>query len=183
MSNLRDIISHCGGVIGNHPFLVDKLLKAAELVDKKNHTEEETTTSKTATEDAYMATEFLSGLNNAIYRALLNDLHHAFCMGRDEHPKTLTSSYDLAINWKGDSKGVGVTPNDSVSFTTEADEVDVHSTEGVKMTRTSKPIICHICGKNHYTNRYPDREDRTQEKRQLKWRILQERKPPQQKHQ
>ena len=104
-------------------------------------------------------------------------------MGRDEQPKTLTSSYNLEIKWKGDSKGVGVTSNDGVSFTTEADEATVHATEGVKMTRTSKPLICHICGKNHYTNRYPDREDRTQGKRQLKRRIPQEWKPPPKNHQ
>ena len=33
MSNLRDIISHRGGVIGNHPFLVDTFLKATDPSD------------------------------------------------------------------------------------------------------------------------------------------------------
>ena len=92
MSNLRDIISHCGGVIGNCSFIVDKLLKATELVDENNPTEEKTTAAKTATEEAYMATEFLSGINNAIYGVLLNELHNAFRMGRNEYPKTLTSA-------------------------------------------------------------------------------------------
>ena len=55
-----------------------------------------------------MATAFLSGLNNSIYGALLNELHNAFHMVRDEYPKTLKSAYDLAINYKGDTKGVGV---------------------------------------------------------------------------
>ena len=36
MTNLRDVISHCGGVIGNHPFLVDKFLKAAYPADPDN---------------------------------------------------------------------------------------------------------------------------------------------------
>ena len=84
MTNLRDIISHFGGVIGNHPFLVDKFLKAADLADPDNPTENETAATKTATEEAYMATAFLSGLNNARYGALLNELHNAFRMGRDE---------------------------------------------------------------------------------------------------
>ena len=56
MLNLRDIISHCGGVIGNHPLLVDKFLKAADPEDEENPTEEETATDKTATEESYMAT-------------------------------------------------------------------------------------------------------------------------------
>ena len=51
-------------------------------------------------------------------------------MGRDEYPKMLTYAYDLVINWKGDSKGIGVTLNESVSFTTEADKVDVHHGRG-----------------------------------------------------
>ena len=71
MSNLRDVISHCGCVIRNHPLLVDKFLKAAELGDKTNPIEEETTASKIATEEAYMATTFLSALNNSRYGALL----------------------------------------------------------------------------------------------------------------
>ena len=60
--------------------------------------EEETAAAKIAIEEAYMATAFLSGLNNARYGALLNELHNAFYMGRNEYPKTLTSAYDLAIN-------------------------------------------------------------------------------------
>ena len=130
MSNLRYVISYCGGVIGNYPFLVEKFLKAAELGDEINPTEEEKNVAKIATEEAYMATAFLSGLNNSRYGALLNELHNAFRMGRDECPKTLTSVYDLTINWKGDRKGIGVTPNDGVAFTTEAEEADVYATDG-----------------------------------------------------
>ena len=161
MSNLRDIISHCGDVIGNHPFLVDKFLKSADPEDEDNPTEDETTAAKTATEEAYMATVFLSGLNNAIYGALLNEMHNAFCMECDEYTKTLTYVYDLAINWKGGTKGVGVTPNYGMAFITKSEEADVHTTDGVKMTQTGKPVICHICGNNHYSNRCPDREDGT----------------------
>ena len=71
-------------------------------------------------------------------------------MGRDEYPKTLKSTYNLAINWKGDTKGVGVTPNDGVSFTTESERAEIHAK--VKMTQTGKPVICHICGKNYATH-------------------------------
>ena len=84
MTNLRDVISHCGGVIVNHPFLVEKFLKAADPVDPDNPTENETYAAKTATEKAYMATAFLSGLNSARYGVLLNEFHSTFCMVRDE---------------------------------------------------------------------------------------------------
>ena len=159
MSNLIDVISHCDGFIGNHPFLVEKLLKSVDPADENNPTEDETAAAKAATEEAYMATAFLSGLNNSRYGALINNLHNAFCMGHDEYPKTLTSSYDLAINWKGYTKGVRMTPNDGMAFTTEEEEADVHATDGVNMARTGKPVICHICGNNHYSNRCQDRED------------------------
>ena len=52
MSNLREVIPNCGGVIGNHPFLVDKFLKAAELAEETNHMEKETSAAKIATEES-----------------------------------------------------------------------------------------------------------------------------------
>ena len=36
VSNLRDVISHCDGVIVNHPFLLYKFLKAADPADPLN---------------------------------------------------------------------------------------------------------------------------------------------------
>ena len=67
----------------------------------------------------------------------------------------MTAAYDLAINLKGDTKETSVAPNNGVAFATESEEVDVHATNGIKMTRLRKSVICHICGKNHYTNKFP----------------------------
>ena len=47
-------------------------MKAVDLEDPDNPTENDTAAAKTATEEAYMATEFLSGLNSAIYRVIIN---------------------------------------------------------------------------------------------------------------
>ena len=74
-------------------------------------------------------------------------------MGHDEYPKTLTDAYELEINWKGDTKGARVTPNDGVALITKPEEADVHATGVMKLERTGKPVICHICGKNHYAKR------------------------------
>ena len=79
-----------------------------------------------------MATEFLSGMSSARYGVLLNELRNAFCMGRDKYLKTLTTSYDLAINWKGGTKGSVLTPNDGVAFTTNSEEADIHATDNTK---------------------------------------------------
>ena len=67
---------------------------------------------------------------------LLNDLKNDFQMGRDEYPKTLMAAYDLSINLKGDTKGPSVSPNDGVAFAIESEEVDVHATNGINMTRS-----------------------------------------------
>ena len=76
------MVSHCGGVIGNHTFLIEKFLKAVEPADPDNPMEEDTAAAKTATEEAYMATAFLSVLNQSRYIVLLNELHNAFRMVR-----------------------------------------------------------------------------------------------------
>ena len=89
----------------------------------------------------------LSGMNNARYGALLDDLNNAFSMGRNEYPQMLTSAHNLAINWKGDTKGFGVTPNGGVAFTTEAEEADVHATDGVRQRQP------HRRGYNHRKKR------------------------------
>ena len=49
--------------------------------DTDKTTENETSVSETATEEAYTATAFLSGMNSARYGMLLNDFHNALQMG------------------------------------------------------------------------------------------------------
>ena len=46
MLNLREVISHCGSFIGVHPFLVEKILMAADPEDPGNPTENETAAAK-----------------------------------------------------------------------------------------------------------------------------------------
>ena len=84
MTYLRDVISHCRWFIGNHPLLVEKFLKAAKPVDPDNPTDNKNSASNNSTEEAYMATVFLSGLKRGRYGVLLNDLQNAFHMRRDK---------------------------------------------------------------------------------------------------
>ena len=90
---------------------------------------------------------------------LLNELHNAFWTGRDKYPKMLTTSYDLKINWKGNTKETSVETNNNIAFTMELEEADVHAINGMNMTQSGKSVICHICGRNHFTNRCPDMEE------------------------
>ena len=79
----------------------------------------EKSASKTSTKEAHIATAFLSGLNQVRYGVLLNDLHNTFWMELDDYPNTFNAVYDMAINWKGDTKGPSVAPNFGIYFTTE----------------------------------------------------------------
>ena len=85
-------------------------------------------------------------------------MHNVLRMVCNKYPKTLTAAYDLAINWKGGTKGTGVTPNDGVAITTKSVEAYIQAIDGMKLKQTGKPVIFHICGKNHYATRCPDRE-------------------------
>ena len=48
ITNLRDVISHCGGIIRNHPSIIEKSLKAEEPADPGNPMEEDTAAENTA---------------------------------------------------------------------------------------------------------------------------------------
>ena len=89
-----------------------------------------------------------------------NEIHNAFRMGQDDYSKTLTSAYDLAINWKGDTGSVAITPNYGVAFINDdrGKYSNVHTTDGsVILTMFGDPVECHICGLNQYTNKCPSR--------------------------
>ena len=81
-----------------------------------------------------MSTAFLSGINKSRYRVMLNNLHNSFFMGRKKYPKMFIDAYDLAINWKGDTKGPIVAPNDGIVSTTDSKEADVNANDGMKIT-------------------------------------------------
>ena len=125
----------------------------------ENSTDKEMAVAKNSTKEAYMDTAFLSGLKRDIYGVMLNELHNAFQMRQKKYSKTLTAAYYFAINWKGYMKGAKVTPKEGVAFSTEYEEADVNTTNGMKLTRSVKPLICHICGNNHNSNKFRDREE------------------------
>ena len=89
-------------------------------------------------------------------------------MGHNNYPKTLTAAYGLAINWKGYTKGIILVPNNSIASTKESEEADVYATNGMKITKSGNPMVCHVCGKNQYANKCPDREESVPEKKSKK---------------
>ena len=81
-----------------------------------------------------MATAYVSGLNRHQFGQMLDYLHNAFRMGRDEYLKDLTSAYDLPINWKGGKISTHITPNNGMAFIQkEEEEGGVHTNSGQKV--------------------------------------------------
>ena len=81
-------------------------------------------------------------------------------MGRNEYPRDLTLSHDLAINWWGESMTSYGLRNDRVAFYTYegVNGEKTHTIAGkVVLTRAGKPVGYHIYGQNQYANQYPDR--------------------------
>ena len=105
MTNLRYVISHCVGVIRNHPLLIDKLLKAAKTEYPDDPIDDKKAEAKNATEEAYMAMVFISGLNQDRYGVMLNDLHNAFRMGGQQIPQYFNSGLLFDHQLEGRRKG------------------------------------------------------------------------------
>ena len=103
-----------------------------EVVEHLDVDDPQVETMKTEYKEAYTATVFLSGLNHNMHIQITNYILHAFRMGQEEHPKYLTSAYDLAINWKGDLGYMAVPTNDGVDLRTDkrGQDGELHVTDG-----------------------------------------------------
>ena len=58
----------------------------------------------------------------------MNEIHNEFRMGWDEYPKTLKNTYNLAINFKGDTGSVSAPQNGGVEIVTEGQDGNLHTT-------------------------------------------------------
>ena len=60
-TNLKDFIVHCGGILGGHPCLINKILKDAGVDPPYAANEQQVKTTKEGAKKAYTAITFLSG--------------------------------------------------------------------------------------------------------------------------
>ena len=134
----------------------------SEGITVDTSTSEQRNKARVKSTEAYLAIAYLCGLNEDKYKGLLNDLYNVYMHGRDEYPKTLTAAYNLAISWKGDKNSNVGASNDGIAFTSDGVETvgQIHATDanGVQLTRSGKPVLCHVCSTNHYANECPDQE-------------------------
>ena len=152
-TNLYDVVSACGGSIGEHANLESYLYKKRKINPTKATDKQKEKIKKDSIE-AYKATAFLCGLNQTKYQNLLDDLSNSFLSGRDEYPKDLVSAYNLVLNWAGSEK-YSYTDREGVAFGTidEDDTEATLATDGVMRRRDGVPVKCVICGGNHWPNK------------------------------
>ena len=160
--NIVEVISTIDGSIG-----VDPGTQKMVAREKGKTLADLTDADRLEAEERYLAVAFILGADRGRYGKLIENLENDFLQNRNSYPQTVTSAYNLLINWKQDPRNlvrsVGVT-NDGVSFanidgTAEDDEaVDVamntNSSQqgaGKKRSKDKTKMTCRRCGqKGHY---------------------------------
>ena len=99
--NLVEVIETIKGNIGVDPGI--ELLVATEL---KKNVGLLTNAEKKDAQDRYLAVAFLLGSDRSRYGKLIENLENEFLQGRNNYPKTVTSAYNLLINWKQDPRNL-----------------------------------------------------------------------------
>lgn len=158
-NNLKEVLTHCGVTLGSNKILQDYTLKSKGL-DPNIRYQNILSAAKKATEEAYDAIVFISGLNSHRYQGLIDSLANAYLNGRDEYPKNIVDAYKLINNWKGDQKNFSNRTEDEASFNQIGDgnvDANVNATTGRLKCRDGTDVKCVICGENHYPSNCPKR--------------------------
>ena len=66
MTNLRDVISHCGGVIGKHQFLIDKFLKVSKPVEPDDPMDDDKSEANNTTKGPIWSRHFFQVSTKAV---------------------------------------------------------------------------------------------------------------------
>eukprot|EP00957_Ditylum_brightwellii_P119355 9105599-Ditylum_brightwellii.AAC.1 len=145
-------------------------------IDVATATAEQKNKALTEAKEAYFATALLASSNRGRYGKLLEELHNDHLKGDGRYPTTLVAAHKLLVNWQHDSRHLSrpSASNDGVAFTTDAEEEIDKATQGESDTaltndgrvldRNSNEVRCFICGKKHYANKCPDRDQDKKEK-------------------
>ena len=157
--NLVQVIETIKGSIG-----VDPGIEQLVATDLKKDIALLTEADKKVAQERYLAVVFILRADRSWYSKIIENLENDFLQGRNNYPKTVTSAYNLLINWKQDPRNlmrsVGVS-NDGVSFTNvDGDEDDDGDCTGVSLNtngqkerpvKDKSKVVCRRCGeKGHY---------------------------------
>jgi hypothetical protein len=99
MKGLVDVYEHFGGEPGVNTSRVDAIL-IDTAVDIANPTAGERAHAVVQARETYMATMLLSKSDPKRYGALLADIENKHTRGVDAYPNTLSTAYDMLINYR-----------------------------------------------------------------------------------
>jgi hypothetical protein len=107
------IVEKYGGDVGIDAAAINAELVEVGVVDVGLATEVERLAAQAQAKEKYLAVAFLNASDNSRYGKLLEDLENDFTKGTNNYPKTLTSAYNLMVNYKNYHKPASRIYNDS----------------------------------------------------------------------
>ena len=139
-----EVIEQCGGKIEPHKKIVTMVYREMKITSVISKTE--AAEAREAAKQVYLATLFIMGSDRARYGRLIEKTENDFAQGMNTYPRTLTTAYNLLVNWKQDTRNMVRAGGDGVSFATMDGEE--HPPKKDKLH-----ITCFKCGKKgHYSN-------------------------------
>jgi hypothetical protein len=119
--NIDDVIEHSGGSIGNDPGILEALAKK-KGADTAVIAATDLALLQKEDQEQYLTAAFLLGADRARYGRLIEGLENDYLQGQDRYPKTITSAFNLLINWKQGNTRTMEPLNKGVSFHNGADD-------------------------------------------------------------
>ena len=92
---------------------------------------------------------FILGADKQCYVGLIRDVENEYLNGANKYPKTITSAYNLLVNWKGDPNRARLGMSDGVAFTNDGVAL---ATGGRPKPKATDATTCYNCGETgHYS--------------------------------
>ena len=145
--NNVDVLTYCGGTLGMSACLGNALAKERNIVITTLLPLEQHAIRMEA-RDRYLGTALVLGADKHRYGGLIRDIENSYLNGINKYPMTVTSAFNLLVNWKGDpSKHTRPVVSDGVAFTNDGVAL---ATPG-RARRDTSTVDCHNCGElGHY---------------------------------
>lgn len=151
-TNMVDVVEHSGGQVGIEP-----ALESALAEERGKNVEDLTPQERVEAQSRYLGAAFILGADKTRFAKLIESLENDHLQSKGGWPKTLTTAYNLLVNWKGQQehhpKGSSGS-NDGVSFANvDGDEGTALNNNGQKRNiKTDKSkVTCSKCHKKgHY---------------------------------
>ena len=145
-TNNVDVLTYCGGTLGMSVSLGNQMAKERGIVMTAILPTERHALRMEARE-RYLGTAFVLGADKQRYGGLIRDIENSYLNGINKYPLTVTSAFNLLVNWKTDPSRHTRPISDGIAFTNDGVTL---ATPG-RPRRDMSTVECHNCGElGHY---------------------------------